>query len=167
LGLLQDRLQVPANAVREGLCTVSLSGRFQVLPGRPAIVLDVAHNPHAARALAATLSTMGYFPQTIAVFGILADKDVDGVIAALGARIDRWYVATLTGPRGAKADALRAALMSAGVASAAIRPFDEVETAFAAAREAAAEADRIIVFGSFLTVAAALAAAIPGPSRHG
>jgi len=159
LGLLQHRVHIPANAIREGLCGVSLAGRFQVLPGRPSIVLDVAHNPHAARALAATLGAMGYFPETLAVFGMLADKDIAGVIAALAARVDRWFVATVPGPRGASADALRAQLTSAGVASAAIRTFDDIETAFAAAREAAGEADRIIVFGSFLTVAAAMDAA--------
>jgi dihydrofolate synthase/folylpolyglutamate synthase len=100
-------VHIPANAIREGLCGVSLAGRFQVLPGRPSIVLDVAHNPHAARALAATLGAMGYFPETIAVFGMLADKDIAGVIAALAARVDRWFVATVPGPRGASADALR------------------------------------------------------------
>ena len=159
LGLLQDRLHVPANAIRDGLCAVTLSGRFQVLPGRPAVVLDVAHNPHAARALAATLSSMGYFPQTIAVLGMLGDKDIQGVIAALRARIDRWFVATVPGPRGAAADALRAALVSAGVVPEEIRTFDDVEAALAAAREAADEADRIVVFGSFLTVAAVMGAA--------
>jgi dihydrofolate synthase/folylpolyglutamate synthase len=159
LGLLQDRLHIPANAIREGLCNVSLPGRFQVLPGRPAIVFDVAHNPHAARALAATLGTMGYFPQTIAVFGMLRDKDIAGVVAAVGARIDRWFVASVAGPRGASADALRTTLASAGIAPAEIRTFDDAETAFAAAREAAGEADRIVVFGSFLTVAAVMDAA--------
>ena len=74
--LLRDRLHVSAGAIRDGLLGVELPGRFQVLPGRPAIVLDVAHNPHAARALAATLGTMGYFPETLAVFGMLADKDI-------------------------------------------------------------------------------------------
>ncbi len=63
IDLLRDRLHVPAGAVRDGLITVDLPGRFQVLPGRPAIVLDVAHNPHAARALAATLASMGPFPR--------------------------------------------------------------------------------------------------------
>ena len=77
-------------------------------------MLDVAHNPHAARALAATLGTMGYFPQTIAVFGMLADKDIAGVIAAVKARIDRWFVATLPGPRGATRRAMRAELARAG-----------------------------------------------------
>ncbi|HET7096912.1 MAG TPA: bifunctional tetrahydrofolate synthase/dihydrofolate synthase, partial [Casimicrobiaceae bacterium] len=159
IDLLHDRLHVGAGAVRDGLVSVELEGRFQVLPGMPTIVLDVAHNPHAARALAATLSAMGRFPQTIAVLGILADKDVGGVIDALRERIDRWFVATLPGPRGASADAVVAALVDAGVAKEATRTFDDVGSAFAAARAAASEADRIIVFGSFLTVAAALAVA--------
>ena len=103
--LLRDRLHVAAGAIRDGLLAVELEGRFQVLPGRPTIVLDVAHNPHAARVLAATLGTMGFFPETFAVFGMLADKDVRGVIAAVATRIDRWFVATLPGPRGATAAA--------------------------------------------------------------
>ena len=163
--LLRDRLHVAAGAIRDGLLTVELEGRFQVLPGRPTIVLDVAHNPHAARALGATLGTMGYFPETFAVFGMLSDKDVRGVIAAVMARVDRWFVATLPGPRGASAAMICAELVHAGVAPRAIRTFDDIESGFAAAREAAGEADRIIVFGSFLTVAAALAAAKPGTGR--
>jgi dihydrofolate synthase/folylpolyglutamate synthase len=167
--LLRDRLHVSGGAIRDGLLGVELQGRFQVLPGRPAIVLDVAHNPHAARALAATLGTMGYFPETLAVFGMLADKDVRGVIAAAAARVDRWFVATLPGPRGATGDAIRAELAHAGIAASAIRTFADIGSAFAAAREDAGEADRIIIFGSFLTVAAALAAVKPGtgPLRHG
>lgn len=158
LDLLHTRLPVAAGAVREGLLTVVLPGRFQVLPGRPVTVLDVAHNPHAAHALAVTLGDMGYFPTTIAVLGMLADKDVAGVIAQARARVDRWHVATLPGPRGAGAAFLRDALVAAGVAPAAIRAFDGVAQALAAARDAAGEADRIVVFGSFLTVAAALSA---------
>ncbi len=159
IDLLRERLHVGAGAVRDGLVAVSLEGRFQVLPGRPTIVLDVAHNPQAARALATTLSSMGRFPQTIAVLGILADKDIGAVIAAMKERVDRWHVATLPGPRGASAAAVAAALVNAGVASSAIQPFDDIGSALTAARAAASEADRIIVFGSFLTVAAALAVA--------
>jgi dihydrofolate synthase/folylpolyglutamate synthase len=159
IDLLRERLHVEAGAVRDGLVTVELQGRFQVLPGMPAIVLDVAHNPHAARALAATLAAMGRFPQTIAVFGILADKDVAGVIDAIKERVDRWCVATLPAPRGADAARVVAALGDAGIAAEATRAFDDVGSAFAAARAAAGDADRIIVFGSFLTVAAALAVA--------
>jgi dihydrofolate synthase/folylpolyglutamate synthase len=170
IDLLRDRLHVSAGAIRDGLLGVELQGRFQVLPGRPAIVLDVAHNPHAARALAATLGTMGDFPATLAVFGMLADKDIRGVIDAVAARVDRWFVATLPGPRGGTADAIRAELVRAGIAASAIRVCDDIAAGFAAAREAAGEADRIVVFGSFLTVAAALAAIKPGTghaTHHG
>lgn len=162
LDALRERLPVAAGAVREGLVHVALPGRLQVLPGRPTIVLDVAHNPQAARALADALSTMGYFPRTFAVFGMLADKDIDAVAQALAPRIDAWYVAPLPGPRGAPAAHLIRALAAAGVRESAIRAFDDIAHAFDAARSAADETDRIAAFGSFLTVAAALAAAAGG-----
>jgi dihydrofolate synthase / folylpolyglutamate synthase len=157
LDVLRDRLPVPMGAVREGLVGVELPGRLQVLPGRPVTVLDVAHNPQAAAALADSLASMAFHPQTWAVFGIMADKDIGSVIAALLPRVDRWYVASLPPPRGATAEDLRLRLEAAGVAPAAIRDFNDPASAYRAAREAVAEADRIIVFGSFLTVAAALA----------
>jgi dihydrofolate synthase/folylpolyglutamate synthase len=121
-------------------------------------VLDVAHNPHAARALAGCLASMGYHRETHAVLGMLADKDIDGVVAAMRGQVDRWTVATLPGPRGAAAGTLVAALARAGVPAERVRTAPDVETAWRAAREAAGEADRIVAFGSFLTVAAALAA---------
>ena len=158
IDLLYDRLPVNAQAIREGLLSVVLPGRFQVMPGRPTVVLDVAHNPHAARSLAAALGTMGFHPQTFGVCAMLADKDVRGVVEALRPRIDRWFVAGLPGARGGGPGRMRDALIAAGVNGAAISAHDDVATAFLAAREAASEADRIVVFGSFLTVAAALAA---------
>ena len=158
LGLLRDRLPVSAGAIREALVGIELPGRFQVLPGRPTTVLDVAHNPHAARALAATLGDMGFHPETHAVFGMLADKDIRGVIDAVRTRIDRWHVAPLPGPRGASSATLVAQLHAAGVADAAIHRHESIDVAYRSAREAVGEADRIVVFGSFLTVAAALAA---------
>jgi dihydrofolate synthase/folylpolyglutamate synthase len=156
LDLLRERVHVSAGALRTGLVSVELPGRLQVLPGRPAIVLDVAHNPHAARALATALATMGFHPRTIAVFGMLADKDIDGVAAAMSRRIDRWHVATLPGARGARAADVGEALLRAGISAANVRTFDDVASAYRAARDDADEADRIVVFGSFLTVAAAL-----------
>ena len=158
LDALRARVPVSGGAVRDGLVGVELAGRFQVLPGRPATVLDVAHNPHAARALAATLDAMGGFPRTFAVFGMLADKDIDGVVAALGPRIGVWHVATLPGPRGATGEHLAARLFAAGVARDAVRIFADVAQAWRAAAGTAREADRIAAFGSFLTVAAVLAA---------
>jgi dihydrofolate synthase/folylpolyglutamate synthase len=155
----RERLPVSAGAVRGGLVGVELAGRFQVLPGRPTTVLDVAHNPQAARAFAATLGDMGFHPRTIAVFAMLADKDIDGVVAAVAPRVDAWFVAPLPGPRGASAARIAHAIEDAGVSAQSIHTFGDVQQAFAAAQERANEADRIAAFGSFLTVAAVLAAA--------
>src|SRR4029450_10599817 len=76
LEALRDRVPVPAQAIRQGLATGELPGRFQIVPGRPTLVLDVAHNPHSVAALAANLDAMGFFPRTHAVFGAMADKDL-------------------------------------------------------------------------------------------
>jgi dihydrofolate synthase/folylpolyglutamate synthase len=156
---LRDRLPVPAGALRDALVSVELPGRFQVLPGRPTRVLDVAHNPQAARALASSLGAMGFHPSTYAVFGMLADKDIEGVVAAMRGRVDRWFVAPLPGPRGASAERLVEALEREGVPREAIRADTDVAGAWRAASAAAGEADRIVAFGSFLTVAAVLSAA--------
>jgi dihydrofolate synthase / folylpolyglutamate synthase len=156
LDALRPRLPVGMGAVREALVSVELQGRFQVLPGKPVTVLDVAHNAQAAAVLADTVGAMGFHPNTLAVFGIMADKDIDAVIAAMRPRVDRWLVARLPPPRGATAMLLRRHLEQAGVEHDAISGFDEPRAAYRRAREMAGEADRIIVFGSFLTVAAAL-----------
>jgi dihydrofolate synthase/folylpolyglutamate synthase len=155
---LRDRIPLSMGAVRAALVGIEWPGRFQVLPGRPVTVLDVAHNPQAAHAFADNLGGMGFHPRTIAVFGIMSDKDIDAVIAPLIPRVDRWEVATLPPPRGSSAQALRQRLQDAGVAPGAVREHVDPAAAYRAAREEAAEADRIIVFGSFLTVAAVLAA---------
>jgi dihydrofolate synthase / folylpolyglutamate synthase len=154
LHALSDTLPVSQGAIREGLLEVVWPGRFQVLPGRPTIVLDVAHNEHAARALEQALSDMAYFPETHAVFSMLKDKDIADVVAVVKQRVDRWYIAALPGSRGADIETLSAALLRAGVKDAAITRFPTVADAFAAAKSSADEADRIIAFGSFLTVAA-------------
>jgi dihydrofolate synthase/folylpolyglutamate synthase len=156
---LRDRLPVPMSAVREALVGIELPGRFQVLPGRPVTVLDVAHNPQAAHTFGDALGAMGFHPRTLAVFGIMSDKDIDAVISAIAKRVDVWLVATLPPPRGAAASLLAERLAGAGVAADAIHAFATPGEAYAAARGMALEADRIVVFGSFLTVAAALAQA--------
>jgi dihydrofolate synthase/folylpolyglutamate synthase len=160
LEALRERLPVPQQAVRQGLSAVELPGRFQVLPGRPAVVLDVAHNPHAAAHLASNLESMGFFPYTWAVFGVMADKDIDAMIDAVGERIDHWFVVDLPGTRAAGAAALIRTLAEHGIAPGPQRCVEAHPTpraALDAALERAGENDRIIVFGSFLTVADVLA----------
>ncbi|MGL5002876.1 MAG: bifunctional tetrahydrofolate synthase/dihydrofolate synthase [Casimicrobium sp.] len=154
LHTLSDTLPVSQGAIRQGLLEVDWPARFQVLPGRPTVVLDVAHNEHAARALEQALSDMAYFPETYAVFAMLKDKDIAAVVAAVKHRIDHWHIAPLPGARGVTVETLEAALLAAGVKDRAIQRFNTVADAYAAARESADEADRIVVFGSFLTVAA-------------
>ncbi|MGE5622993.1 MAG: bifunctional tetrahydrofolate synthase/dihydrofolate synthase [Bacillota bacterium] len=160
LEALRHRLPVGAQEVRNGLVMVELPGRFQVLPGRPSVILDVAHNPHAAATLAQNLDNMGFHAYTYAVFGAMHDKDIDGVIAQLKDRVDHWCVTDLPLPRAATAEQLRQKLLDAGVvpssvkgAEKTIETFSSPAAAFASARSRAGENDRIAVFGSFLTVA--------------
>lgn len=157
LDALAGQLPVSMQAIREGLIHTDIPGRFQVLPGRPAIVLDVGHNPQALGVLAENLGGMGFFDKTYAVLGMLADKDVAGSMAALRGRISHWFLADLEGPRGLKAEALAAQVAEAdpGV-SWSCHP--DPAAALAAAQELAGENDRILAFGSFYTVAGALRA---------
>lgn len=155
LEALRDRLPITQQAVRTGLATVALPGRCQMLPGRPQVVLDVAHNPHAAAHLAANLDNMGFFPFTYGVFGVLADKDIDRIIDAMGDRIDHWLVVDLQTPRAAPASDLLARLQARGFSDQGdktVRSFETPSLALAHARKQADEADRIVVFGSFYTV---------------
>src|SRR5260221_12258940 len=116
LDALRARLPVGMQDIRNGLAQVQLPARFQVLPGRPTVVLDVAHNPQAARVLAENLAGMDFYPETYGVFGMLRDKDIEGVCRALKDRISAWFAADLSVPRGAGARMLADALASAGAA---------------------------------------------------
>jgi len=159
LEALADRLPVSQQAVRQGLLTVEIPGRFQVLPGRPAVILDVAHNPHAAAVLANNLDSMGFHPVTHAVFGMLGDKDIAGVVARLKDRIDHWHVGPTPGARGLPARQMAEALRAAGAGQGADRSVAVHDTLAAAYETALGQAqsdDRIVVFGSFTTVAAVM-----------
>jgi dihydrofolate synthase/folylpolyglutamate synthase len=152
LDALRARLPVGMQDIRNGFAQVELPARFQVLPGRPTVVLDVAHNPQAAGVLAENLAGMGFYPETYAVFAMLRDKDVEGVCRALKDRISTWFAADLSVPRGAGARVLADALANAGAAGDVLCFRNPLE-AYAAARKRANENDRIVVFGSFHTVA--------------
>jgi dihydrofolate synthase/folylpolyglutamate synthase len=155
LEALQQRLPVSQGQVKRGLLEVEWPGRMQVLPGRPVVVLDVAHNPHAARALNEALGSMGFHQSTYAVFGMLKDKDIDSVIDILKGRIDFWCIAgleTVAAERGATAGSLAGKLEAHGLGGRISRHVS-IAKAYAAAREKAGENDRILVFGSFYTVA--------------
>jgi dihydrofolate synthase/folylpolyglutamate synthase len=162
LDSLRERLPLGVQDIRRGLAAVAAPGRFQVLPGSPTVVLDVAHNPEAAVALAEGLAGMEGYPRTLAVIGMLRDKDIAEVCRALRGRIDRWYAATLDNPRGATAEEVEQGIVRSG-AGGAIRRFASPREALAAAQEDAGEGDRILVFGSFYTVAEVMAARAATP----
>jgi len=158
LDALHERLPTATQDVRDGLAKVELPARFQTLPGRPAVVLDVAHNPQAAAVLAENLADMGFFPETYAVFGMLRDKDMVGVCRAMKGRVSKWFTADLSVQRGASAAMLAEAIRESQ-AGGEVRGFPTPREAYAEARNRAGENDRIVVFGSFYTVAEVMVAA--------
>jgi dihydrofolate synthase / folylpolyglutamate synthase len=161
---LRERLPVTAQAVRNGLAWVDLPGRFQIIPGRPTLVLDVAHNPHAVSALARNLDQMGYFPRTHAVFGGMADKDLRAILTGMAPVVDHWYFTDLPRPRAATAldlQRLHASLALPGPGPVTVATHSSPQLALAAAIVQADPADRIVVFGSFLTVGGVLKHGLP------
>ena len=155
LEALSARLPVSEMAIRQGLAAARLPGRFQRIARDPDVILDVAHNPEAARALAATLREQPAAGRTLAVVGMLADKDAAAVFSALRGEIDAWWTCTPDSPRASAAAAL-AATLRAYAGGAPIKMQTNVNAALAEARSVAREGDRILVFGSFYTVAAVL-----------
>jgi dihydrofolate synthase/folylpolyglutamate synthase len=161
---LRGRLPVTAQAIRNGLALVELPGRFQIVPGQPTLVLDVAHNPHSVAALAENLDQMGFYPRTHAVLGAMRDKDLAGMLGRLRPLVDAWYCCDLPTSRAAGAAELAEAVTRAGAGDPRTVPLSchaSPAEALAAAVAAADPVDRIVVFGSFYTVGGVLAAGVP------
>lgn len=158
LDVVRERLPTNMGDIRQGLLQVELPGRFQILPGLPVTILDVAHNPAAARTLATSLGSMGQYHKTFAIFAMLKDKDIPGVVTALKSVVDVWLVAGIDVSRGASADDLRQVLVSEGIVENGVMVIDfpDIGSAYAYACERASENDRICVFGSFYTVSGVL-----------
>jgi dihydrofolate synthase / folylpolyglutamate synthase len=155
---IDSRLAIPAMAVAQGLGGVLLAARFQTIapahPGAPSWILDVAHNPAAARVLAQNLRGQPAAGRTFAVCGILADKDAAGVVAELRGCIDAWWCVSTDGERGRSGDSL--AQTVASQVAAPVEAADRTSAGCAAAMAHAKPGDRIVVFGSFHTVGPAL-----------
>ena len=163
---LRDKLPVTAQAVRNGMAMVDLPGRFQIVPGQPTLVLDVAHNPHSVAALTANLDAMGYYPVTHAVFGAMADKDLAPMLGKIGPLVDRWYFTSLPTPRALSGAELQQKwnalhMVAGGRKDVSSSVYPDPLIALQAAVEAADPADRIVVFGSFYTVGGVLVNGIP------
>jgi dihydrofolate synthase/folylpolyglutamate synthase len=162
LTAVRDLLPVTAQAVRVGLSMVELPGRFQIVPGQPTLVLDVAHNPHSVAALAENLDAMGFYPCTHAIFGAMADKDLAPMLARLEPLVDKWYFTDLPTPRAATgADLVSRWQPIQKRADVTADAFASPRLALDAAVAAAKPTDRIVVFGSFYTVGGVLKDGLP------
>ena len=162
LAAVRDVLPITAQAVRVGLSMVELPGRFQIVPGQPTLVLDVAHNPHSVAALAENLDAMGFYPCTHAVFGAMADKDVAPMLARVGPMIDKWYFTDLPTERAATGAVLQGKWAAGNTrADATANAYTSPQLALNAAVAAADPAYRIVVFGSFYTVGGILSGGLP------
>ncbi|MBN3262665.1 bifunctional tetrahydrofolate synthase/dihydrofolate synthase [Pectobacterium brasiliense] len=139
-------LNVSEEAIRHGLQHAALPGRFQTAQASPRLILDVAHNPHAAAYLANRLSELPKTGKVRAVVGMLSDKDIAGTLAHLTPLVDAWYCAPLEGPRGATAQQIAKHLTRS-------QSFSDVVAAWKQAMSEATEQDIVIVCGSFHTVA--------------
>ncbi|MEL0081482.1 MAG: bifunctional tetrahydrofolate synthase/dihydrofolate synthase [Gammaproteobacteria bacterium] len=152
--LMQSRLPVSVAAIAQGLRNTQLAGRFESLPGRPAVIVDVAHNPQACHSLADNLSNLPLSGKRIAVLAMLADKNISGCMRPLMGLVDHWCLATLKEARGATANHLHQQL-SALDEQVPVTLHDSVRQAVTHARQMARENDQLVVYGSFHTVAAA------------
>ncbi len=164
---MREVLAVSAQAVRNGFAQVELPGRFQIVAGKPTLVLDVAHNPHAVAALAHNLDRMGFHPRTHAVFGAMRDKDIAAMLERIAPLVDVWHFTDLETPRAARASELEQALQrwraqrSPPAAPAPCTCHADPAQALRAAIAASDPADRIVVFGSFYTVGGVLKSGLP------
>ncbi|UFM68307.1 bifunctional tetrahydrofolate synthase/dihydrofolate synthase [Leclercia adecarboxylata] len=139
-------LTVNEQAIRDGIQQAILAGRFQIVCESPRLILDVAHNPHAAAYLAGRLKSLPKTGRVLAVIGMLHDKDIGGTLACMESVVDSWYCAPLEGPRGATAEQLMQHLGQG-------QTFASVELAWRAAMADARPEDTVLVCGSFHTVA--------------
>ncbi len=149
---LREKLPALQANIHAALRAVTLTGRFYRIKDNPNIIVDVAHNPQAAQSLAHNLQNTPCNGRTLAVFAMLADKDIAGVIHELEPHISAWYLAGIHNARGAKAADLQRHLDN----KAQVKLFENVASALQTACKDAAKNDRIIVFGSFYSVAAAM-----------
>ncbi|MGU9977126.1 MAG: bifunctional tetrahydrofolate synthase/dihydrofolate synthase [Candidatus Oxydemutatoraceae bacterium WSBS_2016_MAG_OTU14] len=156
LHCLKDQLPISDEAIRQGLSQIQLLGRFQVIMQKPMKIFDIAHNPDGAKILAKNLVALPCTGQTYAVFGVLADKDVSGILQAMGGLVDGWYLAKPKSSRGLQADELKQMVLVQDK-DAIVSNFAAIGDAYRGALNSAKGDDRVLVFGSMVTVAEALA----------
>jgi dihydrofolate synthase/folylpolyglutamate synthase len=155
--MLQADMPVSDQAVVQGLSTAQCPGRMMQLSQSPEIIIDVAHNPQSVRSLAQYLSQYPVKGRTVAVLGVMADKDVGQMLEVLRPLISSWYLVKPDVARAMSLESLAEVLSEAGLQG---KICGEVMQGLEAARQEVGKEDRIIVFGSFFTVAEAMPEAV-------
>ena len=150
LNELHNEFPISVGMIKTGLLQSTLIGRFQVLPGTPQIILDVAHNPHSVTTMLSNMLKLPFAPQTVAVFGIAKDKDAAQVIKLCKNHFDKWFVAKINGNRGMDTKNIISLLEQEGIKSQNIIKCDNIGIAYQNARQI--DTARVICFGSFLVV---------------
>ena len=151
ISLLSDRVNINHKAISQGLQNTDLAGRFQVIPGSVELILDVAHNPAAAHVLADSLQKRPCQGRTLALFAMLAGKDVAAVVDIMAPHVDVWFLGALDGDRGLSANDLQLQVNTLDI-NIQTTAAPSVEEAYAMALDHATDGDRVVVFGSFFTV---------------
>ena len=155
LHCLQERLPLSLDAIRNGINKAALPGRFECVQKPALIIFDVAHNPQATRYLAEKLQQTAHASRkTLAVVGMLQDKDIRGTFESMLSCVDQWYIGGLKEEaRGATSENLMEVLVECqGSSAKTCYDFVSVTEAFEGALNDCGSQDRIIVFGSFHTV---------------
>ena len=152
---IDEKLPVTRENIDHGLVNINLPGRFQRIQGPCEVILDVAHNLDSAKVLVKNLNELEPATKTIAVFAVLADKDICGIIECVEGVFDEWHISQLKSERSLEKGKLKEHLENC-CHNCLIYAHDSISAAYHAAKNKVDESMRIVVFGSFLTVAEAL-----------
>jgi dihydrofolate synthase/folylpolyglutamate synthase len=155
LTAMSDRFPVTAEAIRQGLQEFNLSGRFQIVPDKAQLILDVAHNRQSAALLVRNLKELPVQGKTHVIIGMLKDKNHHAIFQEISQVADFWHIVTLEGPRGTESRILSEELAGMGLNRNA-SCYNSVADALGSVREMVEPQDRIVITGSFLTVGAAI-----------
>lgn len=149
---LSDKFPITVGQIKTGIIKTHIPGRFQVLPGLPQIVLDVAHNIEAVTLLLSNMIKLPFAKQNFAVFGIAKDKDTEQIVNKTHDKFDKWFIAKIDNERGMNSNEIKELLLKHKVDNSKIFEYDDIALACEASYRQLNEQDRMVCFGSFLVV---------------
>ncbi|MEE9327793.1 MAG: bifunctional tetrahydrofolate synthase/dihydrofolate synthase [Cocleimonas sp.] len=155
LQAIKALLKISFSSIEQGLSTVSVLGRLQILSSSPTWLLDVAHNPDSAKQLANYLQANPVAGNTRALFSMLTDKNIEQVVALFDDTIDEWHIISLDGSRGLSTVELKQRMLQLSFKGK-IVSYDDISDAYYSLKNITKSEDRVVAFGSFLVVSSLL-----------